>query len=221
MLRKRLNSQGFSLLEVIVAMAIMGVGFVTVLHLFSEGIRSLDYSDQYMKAITLANNKLTELELMDFEVDTFSGVFANEETHRWEMTLTPYESTLNDPLENIQLMQVALKVIWNDLSRERNVELVSLRTQGKNYSASDTVIMGTNKGERLKQVQAAAPPTPFSGAPAGAGPSGAVGAPSQNISGALTGGAPQNVSGAISAPGTTQPNVSGAGGGAAGISGAP
>jgi prepilin-type N-terminal cleavage/methylation domain-containing protein len=218
MLRKPLNSQGFSLLEVIVAMAIMGVGFVTVLHLFSEGIRSLDYSDQYMKAITLANNKLTELELTDFEADAFSGVFANEETYSWEMTITPYESILNDPLENIQLMQVALKVTWTDLSRERSVELASIKTKGKSYSAADLVIMGTNKGERLKQAQAT-PPTP-SGAPAGTGTSGAVGAPSQNISGALTGGGPQNVSGAISAPGGAQPNVSGAGG-AVGISGAP
>lgn len=202
------------------AMAIMGVGFVTVLHLFSEGIRSLDYSDQYMKAITLANNKLTELELMDFEVDTFSGEFPNEETHHWELSIMPYDSILNDPLENIQLMQVSIKVTWNDLSKERNVELVSIKAKGTTYSAADTVIQGTNKGERQKLAPASAQPTPFSGAPTGTSPSASVGAPSQNISGALTGGGPQNVSGAISGPGGAQPNISGAGG-AGGISGAP
>ncbi len=206
MLRKPLNSQGFSLLEVIVAMAIMGVGFVTVLHMFSEGIRTLDYSDQYMKAITLANSKLAELDLMDFEVDTFSGVFKNEENHRWELTIMPYESILNDPLENILLMTVALKVLWNDMGRERNVELVSIRTLGKNYSASDPVIMGSSKGERLKLAQ---PPTP-AGAPATASTS-----PSTTTSSTQ-----QNISGALSAPGATQQNVSGASGGG-GISGAP
>lgn len=219
MLRKLLNSQGFSLLEVIVALAIMGVGFVTVLHMFSEGIRTLDYSDQYMKAITLANNKLVELDLMDFEADTFSGVFKNEESHRWELTLMPYESILNDPLENILLMQVALKVLWNDMGRERNVELVSIRTVGKNYSAADTVIIGTSKGERLK----AAPPPAPTGAPAAvSGPLTTPGATQQNISGALSapGATQQNVSGGLSTTGPAQPNVSGASGGG-GISGAP
>lgn len=219
MLRKLLNSEGFSLLEVIVALAIMGVGFVTVLHMFSEGIRTLDYSDQYMKAITLANNKLAELDLMDFEADTLSGVFKNEENHRWELTIMPYESILNDPLENILLMKVALKVLWNDMGRERNVELVSIRTVGKNYSASDSVILGTNKGERLKAAQAPA----LTGAPAAvSSPPPATSATQQNISGALSapGATQQNVSGGLSTTGPAQPNVSGAGGGG-GISGAP
>ncbi|MBT5968283.1 MAG: prepilin-type N-terminal cleavage/methylation domain-containing protein, partial [Nitrospina sp.] len=54
----RTNNDGFSLLEVIVALAIMAMGFVTVLQLFSGSIRSVSLSEQYLKGTSLAHSKL-------------------------------------------------------------------------------------------------------------------------------------------------------------------
>ena len=164
MLRSRLDNRGFSLLEVIVALAIMGIALITILRLFSEGIRTLGFTDQYLKGITLANNKISELELLDFNVDVFSGNFPEEQGYQWALTMTPYESLLNNESDSIYLMQINLKVLWDDAGRERNVELVTLKTLGKSYSASDLVIAGTDQRGRENP----APTTPLTGTPPGA-----------------------------------------------------
>ena len=60
------NDRGFSLLEVIVALLIMAGGFLAVVNLFSGSVRSVNLSSQYLKAVTLANSKMTELENENF-----------------------------------------------------------------------------------------------------------------------------------------------------------
>jgi len=74
------NNDGFSLLEVIVALAIMAMGFVTVLQLFSGSIRSVSLSEQYLKGTTLAHSKLGELEVNNYSVSEFEGIFPDEKT---------------------------------------------------------------------------------------------------------------------------------------------
>lgn len=165
------NNRGFSLLEVIVALAIMGIAFITVLRLFSEGIRTLDYTEQYLKGITLANTKIGELELADFNVNVFYGDFENESRYRWELTLLPYDTILNNDLDRIYLMQADLKVLWNDMGVERQVELVTLKTLGKSYSAMDSVIAGTNKQGRDNPKPTGVAP-PATGSPGSPNPSG-------------------------------------------------
>ncbi|NIQ02118.1 MAG: prepilin-type N-terminal cleavage/methylation domain-containing protein, partial [Nitrospinaceae bacterium] len=88
--------QGFSLLEVIVALAIMAAGFLILMKLFSGSIRSVDLSDQYMKAVMLGNSKLAELELVDFRTNEDSGTFESHDRFQWELDVRPYESPLND-----------------------------------------------------------------------------------------------------------------------------
>ena len=71
MWNNKLDNEGFSLLEVIVALSILATGFVTILQLFSESIRSVESSDEYLKAISLAHHKMNGLELDDFLTDEF------------------------------------------------------------------------------------------------------------------------------------------------------
>lgn len=142
---KKLNEQGFSLLEVIVALAIMAVGFVTVLQLFSGSIRSVGMSEEYLKGIALANNKISELELADFVTEEFSGQFENEEDYSWELNIEPYDTPLNKEDANILVFQVNLAVSWSQSGKERNVELVTLRTLGDTYPAADSILSGSEK----------------------------------------------------------------------------
>ena len=97
----KLNEQGFSLLEVIVALAIMAIGYTTVLNLFSVSIKSVGMSDQYMRAVRLADSKLSEIEMMDYDTQTLSGSFKDEEGYQWSLEIEPYDSPLNDLEENI------------------------------------------------------------------------------------------------------------------------
>jgi len=140
------SEQGFSLLEVVVALAIMAGGFLAVLNLFSGSVRSVDFSGQYLKAVTLANSKMNELEIKNFLVDDRSGNFKNEENYRWELDITPYDSDLNDEDSNVQLQKVLLKVLWNDDGNTRNLELATLRLEGQTHPVPDTKLEQLFKG---------------------------------------------------------------------------
>ncbi len=159
------DAQGFSLLEVIVALSIMAVGFATVMQLFSGSIKSIDLSDEYLKAVALANHKMDELELDDFLTEEFSGEFENEPNYSWKLDLAPYDNeALNDEEENIQLAQVTLNVLWNSRGKERNVEIVTVRADGFSYTPLDSIIGGNlSLEDLLKQsgnITAVTPPPP-------------------------------------------------------------
>jgi len=132
------NEQGFSLLEVVVALTILAGGFLTVLNLFSGGVLSVDFSGQYLKGVTLANSKINELEMLNFQPGEYSGNFKNEESYRWEASIAPHDSPLNDPEAQIQLQKVLLKVSWEDRGQTRNVELATLHLEGQTYPVSDS-----------------------------------------------------------------------------------
>jgi general secretion pathway protein I len=134
------NEAGFSLLEVVVALAILAGGFLAVLNLFSGSVRSVDFSGQYLKGVTLANSKINELELLNFKPNEYSGSFQNEENYKWEVVIDPYDSPLNDSSAGIQLQKILLKVSWEDRGQIRNVELATLNLEKKTYPAADTYL---------------------------------------------------------------------------------
>jgi general secretion pathway protein I len=136
--RKNRNEDGFSLLEVIIALAIMAIGFMTVLQLFSGSIKSTEMSDQYLKAATLANSKMGELELMDFPANEVSGVFENEENFSWEIETRPYSSELNEAGGDVNLSELILRVFWKDGKQDRQLELNTLRISGTMTPLNDT-----------------------------------------------------------------------------------
>jgi general secretion pathway protein I len=200
--KKHFNQNGFSLLEVIVALAIMAIGFMTVLKLFSGSIRSVGMSDQYLKAITLANSKMGELEMIDFNLQETSGTFEHEESYRWEVDITPYTSDLNDPESGVSLSQVILKILWLDGDNQRQVELATVKISGTTTPMSDTKLaqvfssggkVSTGEGE-----EDATSEETESGSETGTG----AGTGSQHLSGSDSG------SGSISGSKTSQ-NISG------------
>jgi prepilin-type N-terminal cleavage/methylation domain-containing protein len=190
------NEQGFSLLEVVVALMIMAGGFLAVLNLFSGSVRSVDFSGQYLKAVTLANSKMNELEIQNFTVDDSSGNFKNEENYRWEVDISPYDSDLNNEESGIQLQKILLKVLWNDEGHTRNIELATLRLEGQTYPAADTQLerlfpggAGSNNTggeEETETPETPETPTPNSGTStniSGSGQSIISGSGTQRISG--------------------------------------
>ncbi|MDA8169720.1 MAG: prepilin-type N-terminal cleavage/methylation domain-containing protein [Nitrospiraceae bacterium] len=54
------NSRGLSLLEVLVALAILGIGIVTLIQLYSSSLRSTRKSEDYTRALVYARDVLDE-----------------------------------------------------------------------------------------------------------------------------------------------------------------
>ena len=134
------NNDGFSLLEVIVALAIMAMGFVTVLQLFSGSIRSVSLSEQYLKGTTLAHSKLGELEVNNYSVTEYEGIFPDEKNYRWQLQVSPHASPLNSKEKNIQLSEVTLNVLWEDAGKTRDVEISTLKVDGATHPGSDSFL---------------------------------------------------------------------------------
>ncbi len=197
----------------------MGIGFITVLQLFSASVRSIDYSDQYLKAMALANQKMGELEMIDFDTEEYSGYFEGEENYSWRLDLEPYYSQWDVEKENIRLLKVGLHVFWNDLSRERNVQLVTLKTIGKNIPATDATLDPALAGGVTKDDQGNQPAAGSSNAPvqqaASVSPSSSSSSSSaSSVSGATTTSASSTSSSTSSSSSSSDANISGSSGGA-------
>ncbi len=59
----RMSDRGFTLIEVVVALAILGVGLIVIIELFSGGLRLGRTSGEYTQAIGYARLKMEDLAL--------------------------------------------------------------------------------------------------------------------------------------------------------------
>jgi prepilin-type N-terminal cleavage/methylation domain-containing protein len=137
---RSLDDHGFTLLEILLAMTLLAAGMAAVVGLFSGGMKSTQLSDQYMRAATLGDSRLAELELADFPSDGAEGIFPEDENFRWEITLLPYESTLNNPETGLMLTEVRLRVFWQDASEPRELTLTTLKLDGQTQPLEDQVL---------------------------------------------------------------------------------
>jgi general secretion pathway protein I len=115
------NVSGFTLMEVIVSLAIIGISFVMVMQLFSGGLKASRRSCNYTRAVVHAKYKMEEVA---FVPDQDSGVF--EDGFKWESEIEPYGELEES---NFDLVKIKIRVFWDDAgSRQNSVELVSLKT---------------------------------------------------------------------------------------------
>ncbi len=115
-----MKKSGFTLIEVIIAIAILSISFVMIMQLFSGGLRASRLSCDYTRAVIHAKDKMEEISNTPVQG---SGEF--EDGFRWESEVQPYEE-----LEETTLKVLKLKVIvsWSDvLKKQKSVELVSLK----------------------------------------------------------------------------------------------
>jgi general secretion pathway protein I len=114
------KNEGFTLFEVIVAVAILGISLVMVMQLFSAGLRSARTSCDYTRAIVHAKDKMEELSAT---LVNDSGEF--DDGFRWESEVHDYK----EPEEtDYHLLKLVVKIHWPDaLQRQKAYELVSLK----------------------------------------------------------------------------------------------
>jgi general secretion pathway protein I len=114
------GSKGFTLVEVIVAIAILSVSLVMIMQLFSGGLRASRASCDYTRAIVHARDKMEEMSIAPLED---SGEF--EDGFKWESVVEPYKELEEDKLN---LFKLKVKISWeNAQKRDSSVELESLR----------------------------------------------------------------------------------------------
>ncbi len=156
-LRRGLNlllyhARGFTLIEVIVSLAIMGISIVTILQLFSGGLRSIKVSDDYLRAAILAQNKMNELESKFNIFINQEGVFEQDDNYHWSLSVENYDlAGLHPQFENLKdenteksifVDKVRLKVFWNTEHGQREMELVTLKSSTTANPSSKDLLLG-------------------------------------------------------------------------------
>lgn len=117
------ESRGFTLLEVLVALAILGLAVVTIIQLFSGGLRLLKLSGDHQRAILLADQKAREVE------PSAEGIESGQEGEfAWERRVEPYpvpEELTVPGVSPLRVFHISVHVRW---SANRSVEVATLRT---------------------------------------------------------------------------------------------
>lgn len=120
------DKKGFTLLEILVATALLGVAITVVLQLFSSNIRAISDSSDYVKAATWTEIKMREL---------LDSGFLEEKSYR-ETTNDGYTidvsitETLKERTENlnVRLFEIVLTTHWLKGIKEKSFTLRTLKT---------------------------------------------------------------------------------------------
>lgn len=114
------HSSGFTLLEVMVAVAIMAMVLVTLLGLKNNSVQDVLLAEHITTATTLAKLKMVEATMDKPRLPVEDQGEFPEEAYKgftWKKTIIP------TPFTN--LMEVRIAVLWKEGTREESVELLS------------------------------------------------------------------------------------------------
>ncbi len=127
----RTKSKGFTLIEVVVATAILGIVLTVIIQLFAGGLRLARVSKEYTRAVNYANAKMEEItSRQTLEEGTTEGEF--DETYHWRVTMNKVNLLpVEKPWEvkpPIQLFKIRVDVLWKPGSKERSAGVETYRT---------------------------------------------------------------------------------------------
>ena len=115
------NRVGFTLIEVIVAIAILAIMLVTIMQLFSGGLKASRTSCNYTRAIVHAKDKMEEVLA---KPEQGSGKF--DDGFEWTSTIEPYKEPEDT---QFKLMKIIVKISWYKSPKQQSsLELLSMKT---------------------------------------------------------------------------------------------
>jgi general secretion pathway protein I len=120
--------RGFTLLEVLVAVVVLGIALTALLSTQAGGVRLRSQAEAITTATFLLQERMAQQELDDYfpEPGTRDGDFGSAYPgYRWEVTVSqvPVPGAEGQDL----LREVRLAVLWRDGRREERLELTSYR----------------------------------------------------------------------------------------------
>ena len=123
------RKSGFTLLEVLVALAVLGIALVVIFQLFSADLKGLAASDYYANAVIKADSKMREI----LDDDALSEKTWSEMTgdgYRIDAVVT---NAIAERTENLQvkLLEINLAVHWTSGIRERTITLKTMKLVNK------------------------------------------------------------------------------------------
>jgi len=130
-LRRVRVDKGFTLIEVVVALAILGVGLTVIIELFSGGLRLGRVSMEYTKAVNYARMKMEEtMAKPAVEAGTQEGE-SDDKIFRWQIGVKKVDLLSIDKSIDykppVELFQVKIDVFWKSGAKEKSMSVESLK----------------------------------------------------------------------------------------------
>ncbi len=125
------RSAGFTLLEVVVALAILSVTLSVILRIFSQVSGASKVNDDYLRALQIAENTLLQYSTEIGQKTRAKGV--EDDYFSWTVSIEPYRLSeipalfpQGDPDGFFDLYLLDVEVTWGE-SRPRSVQLSTFR----------------------------------------------------------------------------------------------
>jgi general secretion pathway protein I len=139
-------SEGFTLLEVLIAVAILGTAIVVLLLQFSVALRAGSITQNVTVAMLHAKEKIEELKMeRELSESSQSGTFGDG--YEWETQVIPYrhetipeDEQIYDGLK-VETYQLSSLVKWKDGERTKQVQLTTLKTVRKKEWEADQSLL--------------------------------------------------------------------------------
>ncbi len=123
----RSKQAGFSLLEILVAFAVLSLSLGVLLQIFSRAMETTVISQNYSLAITVAESQLNAVGVdLPLQPGTYNGTLDN--AIDWNLHIDQYPTTLwlGDSPQLVPY-QVTVVTSWRDGGRRRRVRLSTIR----------------------------------------------------------------------------------------------
>lgn len=119
-IRQRKSDSGFTLLEVLVAVAILGAGLTVLLGAVNRNLIMASQSKNLSIAGLLAQRKMAEVELEGYpDIRQEQGQFEDAPEFNWFLNVAPYQIANLDT----EIRIVILRITWDDGKKDFQVSM--------------------------------------------------------------------------------------------------
>jgi len=117
----RSNKKGFLILEILVSVVIITVGLIYIIRSFSVSTRAIGTSRDYIKAISLLEEKLWELEEAGgIAKGDDQNYFRDDRKFEWVLS-----AELEDTEEELPINRSALQVLWKERDKKQKISVIT------------------------------------------------------------------------------------------------
>lgn len=125
------HHKGFTLIEVVITVAILGFGLILIIELFSGGLKMAKLSEEYTRAINYARLKMEQLRLNPpIEEATEEGSF--DRNYRWRIIYKEVSMISKEVSQDFKapakIFKIDLTIFWKSGFRERSIGFETYKT---------------------------------------------------------------------------------------------
>ena len=122
--------KGFTLIEIMATMAILGIALTIIIELFSSGLRLAQKSQDYSRAIFYGRQLLEEICLQkEISEKVEEGEF--EGGYTWKYEITPFSTLMEEDEKNdftLKIFKIKVFVFWLQGDKKKSIDFETLKT---------------------------------------------------------------------------------------------